>query len=216
MKQYSSFLRAYLSFQNFRYRLQNRRYLYLNADNPHLLIHCPKSGGTSISRALGLVGPGHFSLLEQLKSRPFPPRHIVMCLRDPLDRMISTYKYAQKPLHRRMHASLHLVGRYASFDDFVASPTFDEFVRHHYFFRPIAEMALGIKDVEIPVIYLDFRNIVLEAQSKLGIDLGIFNTSPDVSSTRASYNEDTLRKIVRIYSEDYEFIDHALNQSSPK
>ena len=127
-------------------------------DEPFFL-HIPKSGGTSIAGALKRHEPGHFTYLSLLRRFPEIEQKqlFYLILRDPEERMISTYKYVNR-LHQSFGTSTLPHAYYArDVDSFIRQYLAKIDISAHYFLRPVSEVVRALPLKKLVVI--NFRGI---------------------------------------------------------
>jgi len=101
-----------------------------------IFVHVPKAAGTSISQTLYGGSAWHYSaaelrLINPLKFGRYPK---VSFVRNPFDRLRSTFAYAPDDSHRFRYSSLTFLLRYATYQDFLSEGLCEELIRTHYFF----------------------------------------------------------------------------------
>lgn len=186
------------------YRFRSRRFIRANASSDILYVHCPKSAGQSIAALLEIEGPGHFTLSEQINfsGRKSLPKIVVMSVRDPVDRMISTFKYSRKQQHKKFTSPLYFMKKFEQLEDFVRSPIFPICVKHHYFFKSQAKMGDGIFSLSksIKLEFVRFYCIEEDVRRLIGKPMPHKNSSSNFIS-KAKYS--LTKKAVEILEEEY-------------
>lgn len=131
-----------------------------------IYIHIPKAAGNSICRAIYGEDPQHFSAkeLKIINNRKFELYPKVAFVRNPLERVISTYQYSKKHILSQPGTSISFMKNYSSFDDFVEHGLTASLVTEHYFFWS-QDRYLG-KDIDyvgkFESITSDFNNLTRE------------------------------------------------------
>lgn len=125
------------SYYVFKWREAPRRWI----DSPFFFIHVPKAAGTSVCAALDMPKSGHVLFDEMARdvSHVLASKPCMMIVREPVDRLISTYYYSRRL--RRAGVS-NLVERIAAFDSleaFLLGVSSSENLRKHYFLRPAVQ-----------------------------------------------------------------------------
>lgn len=207
----SYFFKTFCIFHSITYKVRSRRFLRANSLSKTLYVHTPKSAGQSIAATLGVVGPGHFSLKEQLEylNRNNSVELVVMSVRDPVDRMTSTFNYSRKTVHKKITSPLYFMNKFQSLEDFVCSPIFLICIKHHYFFKPQSIMGEGIfsLDKSIRVDFIRFHCIDRDISRVCGLLPPRINVSPSTKDTNGRLWTDGTEKIVRVaYREDEDFL----------
>jgi hypothetical protein len=131
---------------NFRHRRNNRQGLEFWLDDDPFMFHIPKTGGTSIARALGRPEPGHQTYKNLIKSYPNVEgkNNFFFVWRDPVERIASTYRYVLD-LHRKFGSSnLPQVFYSKDINDFVQNHLTKIDIERHYFLRPASVITNGV------------------------------------------------------------------------
>lgn len=143
----------------FRYKTLNQPDSWL--DFPLYFIHIPKTAGTSICSALQMRDPGHllFKEMRRATARKFSQKRCFMVVRDPLERLVSTYNYATDAW---IEGRRHLVGFIGSFNSgeeflsrFISTPKLHQL----YFLRPAFQFYQDALDHGAHVDILRFEDI---------------------------------------------------------
>jgi hypothetical protein len=192
----------------------NRRNVVDWLDGPFLLVHIPKSAGTSIAQALGKSDPGHALLSDypegirrQLQGRP-----AFAVWRDPVDRLVSTFKYAHQMRSEGTPTSLAFVSRFKNLDDFVQyCHSRWNTLRHHYFLRPGCEFVSAARATGCSVTIARLSSLDDDFSSFMA---GIGAACPTLPHARAAKvnssivaepSEQARTLIRRMYAQDYDF-----------
>lgn len=180
-----------------------------------IFVHIPKAAGTSISEALGIVDPGHYCLKEY-KSKlgeDFDGFYKFAVVRDPWDRVASSFFYAQRHVAKYPYSSVAFVAEYANFSDFVKCWISKGNIEKHYFFKTcydyvVVEGQVAVDDVvKFEALHEDF--ICVAESLSISSDLPHKNSN-GLKDYRELYDEE-MRNIVAIaYADDlkafgYEF-----------
>lgn len=199
----------------YRYRNVERPYAWLTL--PFYFIHIPKAAGTSICSSLHMPDPGHLLFKEMKKktARELAQKRCFMVIRDPLERLVSTYNYATDAWVDRRR---HLVGFIGSFncgEDFLKHIISNPKFRQLYFLRPASLVYQDALDYGARVDILRFENIehVFPAyMNSLGFppaDLAREKVSRSRSFKREQVSPEIYDKIYEIFSEDQVLRRHA-------
>jgi len=199
------FLYAYCYLYNAKYYLKyaKNKNSALNSKKSYL-IHVPKAAGTSVCSALEVVDPGHFVLTDTEAENCTSP---LIVYRDPVDRIVSTFKYAKNDNHAKINSPLWLVNRFDSVEKFVCSNAFSVFAKKHYFFRHqhlmISKKAIEFSNCKV----IRFSHVGKDFYEIYGIRLGNKNVSMGGRESTSDVGELLANKIKNIYSKDYEFFE---------
>lgn len=101
-------------------------------------IHIPKTAGSSVSKSMQMPDPGHLLFEEMSKETAarLSQKPCFMIIRDPLDRLISTYNYAVDAYNLRKRHPLSFIGKYKNGTEFIDAVIHDEKFQKLYFTRP--------------------------------------------------------------------------------
>ncbi len=194
-------------------RYRRRSELWINA--PFYLIHIPKSGGKSISAAVNLDDPGHIlmedlpqSLQKQLAHKP-----CLAVVREPVARLISTFKYAHRNYKRKSSATgLASVASYYDINDFIENQVNPDFVNKHYFFMPASRYINSAMRCGAKVDIIDFADFeceverYLKAAGFLSISLGQENVSFETPDLNISLSPESKNYLEYIYNADLDLL----------
>lgn len=142
-----------------RYRKIEKPNAWLNF--PVYFIHIPKAAGTSICSTLRMPDPGHllFKEMKNTTARELAKKRCFMIVRDPLERLVSTYNYAADAWVDKRR---HLIGFIGSFNcgedflrHFISYPKF----RQLYFLRSASLVYQDALDHGAHVDILRFEDI---------------------------------------------------------
>ena len=175
-----------------------------------IYIHVPKAAGNSICRAIFGEDPHHFSAkeLKIINSKKYNNYSKAAFIRDPLERLISTYQYSISHVREQPDSSISFMSEFSSFDDFVQRGLTRYLVKKHYFFWT------QDKYIERNIDFIG-RFECIENDFKRMID--IFNIQADLYHGNKSIpivnpldiKEKNLHKIYNIYNVDYERFEYA-------
>ena len=114
-----------------------------------VFVHVPKTGGTSVARALyGTAGGGHRTVRDyraELGDAFVDRAFVFAVVRDPVERLASAFRYLQAGGGNRLDAAFRdrVLGPYPELDAFVRGWLRPETVREQVHFRPQAEFVVG-------------------------------------------------------------------------
>jgi len=190
---------------NFRHRRNNRQGLEFWLDDDPFMFHIPKTGGTSIARALGRPEPGHQTYKNLIKSYPNLEfkNNFFFVWRDPVERIVSTYRYILD-LHRRFGSSNLPQVFYANdINDFVENYLTKISINRHYFLRPASVITEGIDKEKLWAV--NFQN-VSESYCKflrsMGVEAPALPHENISSDSNTSLTQDSINIIKSLYSDD--------------
>jgi hypothetical protein len=129
------------------YYFRNKYRLKSWAKNKYQFIHVPKCAGTSIAKSLELPDPGHFTY-KQMKNYGVTSEEFLnfAVVRNPLDRIVSTFKYAKEAQSKNGENPLSWIARYNDVDDFILNGLNERDVRNNYFLMPSQKYIEGCPD----------------------------------------------------------------------
>lgn len=134
---------------------------------PFFFLHVPKSAGTSVVRSLGLKDPGHLLVNEYSKStrKILRRKTALLVIRDPFERLLSTYRYAKKMREKSGVGYLCDIEKFDSFDNWVKARLGKNYIRKHYFLRPASYYIKSAKDndMEVYVVCMEYLQESLES-----------------------------------------------------
>jgi len=197
------FRMAPASLVTWRHERRNAAALLPLLSSDPLFIHVPKSGGQSVAKALGQPEAGHFTFARMREIDPTVTQRAVYfsVLRDPRDRLLSTYWYIRR-LHRD-HGTTTLPQVHSSrdADDFVVRQLPRINVDNHYFLRPASLTLDGIPAERLYLVNFDnlASNFSTFAHEVLGREL----TMPHVNSSARLDPEPLSTRSERVVEEIY-------------
>lgn len=194
------------------YQFRNKYRVGAWLDKEYQFIHVPKCAGTSIAMALDLPDPGHFTF-EQLKALGVTTGDAVnfAVVRNPVDRIVSTFKYARKAQEKNGPNPLSWIARFDDFDDFVCRGLRESDVENNYFFWSSCKYIEGcpcgsLKIIDFEKVDEGFRDIVRT------IGLGDIALPKENVSKKdvVPVSRKTKDKIMSLYRDDYSFFPERL------
>lgn len=128
-------------------RVEYLRYPEMNKKNAYLpifersksiFIHIPKTAGTSVSEALYGEQPWHhpIKLYHELDAKKCHDYFSFAFVRNPWDRLYSTYNYAKKISHPIYRGPLSDIASYQTFEQFVMEWCCQQNFAEHHFLQP--------------------------------------------------------------------------------
>lgn len=140
-----------------RHRRNNRVAILKWVGAPYFLIHIPKSGGQTIAQAVGMKSGGHHlycDLPDGVVETVFDRPHVAI-VRDPLERIQSTFRYAHMLKERFGTTTLATMTRYTSLSAYVKTALHKEDVNRHYFLRPAWRFLEGVPTQNLYLVNFD-------------------------------------------------------------
>ncbi|WP_336175055.1 sulfotransferase family 2 domain-containing protein [Alloalcanivorax xenomutans] len=178
--------------------------------NKSIYIHIPKCAGTSVSKHLYGEDPWHFNWKELrfINKEKFDSYFKFAVVRDPWDRIASTYFYGIKHAKENPRTKIAFLLDYQNFKDFVKNGICKNMVDRHYFFWGSCKY-IGEGGVDV----IKFENIDKEIKgvfSKIGIGgkLPSENINKNKINYKDEYDLDMKKKIACLYRDDIERFDY--------
>lgn len=175
-----------------------------------IFIHIPKTAGTSVNFSLGMPDIGHLTFLELNNIDPCSfnsEKKYFSILRDPVQRIISTFKYVHLQKFRNGgYTSLIRVADHKTLSSFVDNFLTKEVVGKHYFFR---QTATFLKGAPVNNTYVINYNNIVEGIGNFSrivgceIDLPVKNSSSKYHGLDLDIEERHAEKIRHLYRCDY-------------
>ena len=204
-----------LNFVNFLHiqRTQNNISNWQQA--PFYFFHIPKCAGKSICSAVGLKDPGHTTIedLPKTTAKWILKKPILTVWRDPLDRLVSTFKYAHKHRINQTPTAITFISEFEDVNSFVDFLWTNQHYRKHYFLRPASEYILPLISLDADITVLDFNEINGNVRKYLNTHgLNIENIPFINQSKKIQYSKninftpskETKEKIGQLYYTDYQ------------
>lgn len=177
-----------------------------------IFIHIPKTGGTSLGRALFQSGrTGHFEWFLYRFEEPekFERYFKFAFVRHPLDRFLSAYNYLILGGKNSVDAALgEDILRYGDINQFIETGFFDaHFCKQDHFIKQVEFIC--DRNCEIMVDFVGrFENLERDSKKiaeRLGVDcvLDVVNATKVKSANRNSISFRNLERLQRYYKADY-------------
>ena len=193
------------------YRLhifQHKKGVECWAKEPVIFLHVPKTAGTSINQAFGLCDIGHvpykYLISKDVGFFDQNKKYFVV-YRNPVDRLVSTYKYAKKKKPNDGPSVLFWVRGCETFKDFIAIVYEKKLYEKHYFFWSTSKFIEGLQSVAV----LPFDNLNSAFHDYVG-EGGIKLPHSNVSSGEKisiDVDDKTVLMIMEMYEDDYRLGD---------
>ncbi|WP_417507883.1 sulfotransferase family 2 domain-containing protein [Marinomonas gallaica] len=174
-----------------------------------IYIHIPKAAGTSICHALFGDDPWHYNAdeLKLINAKKFNSYKKVAFVRDPLDRIVSTYLYSKKHISENPGTSISFMKNIADIDDFIENFLDENLVNGHYFFwRQSSYLNCEMDFIgKFENIKEDFNNMC----SYLGVDINLQHKNKSIQKDNTiEIKKENIEKIYSLYSDDYEMFGY--------
>ena len=176
-----------------------------------IFIHIPKSAGTSISHSLYGKDPWHHTALAYQLANPdkFNKYFTFGFIRNPFDRLLSTYLYSFIQVKNNPSTSVRFVTLYDTFSSFIFNWVNKDNINNHYFFYPQTKYITD-KRGKIIVDYIGRFESIEEDFIFICKKLGVENTLRTMNNTdhghyRNYYDRNTRKIVENVYSDDFEY-----------
>lgn len=178
--------------------------------NKIIYIHVPKVAGTSICEAVFGEDPWHYSAseLKLINRSKFNSYSKVVFVRNPIDRLISTYLYSKKHIKDNPNTSIKFMESCTSFDDFVENYLDKKLVNQHYFFWTQSKYAGEGVDFVGKFENLDSDFKLFCEKFELHTYLPHKNKSNELKS-KIKIKQCNFNKILELYQCDFERFEYA-------
>ncbi|MCC2618340.1 sulfotransferase family protein [Aestuariibacter halophilus] len=181
-----------------------------------VFIHIPKTAGTSVSQALYGGQPWHHTARSYYQADPerFRQFFSFAFVRNPWDRLLSTYHYACKISDPVYRGPLSSIAKCQNFEAFVMTWCNAERINEHYFLKPQFDY-LTLDDQQIGVDYVgrfetlnqSFAHICEQLSVKA--ELPSLNQSKGKTDFRESYTPAMVDKVASLYDRDIKSFHYA-------
>lgn len=172
-----------------------------------IFIHTPKAAGTSISRVLYGADPWHYSAqeLRWISPKKFDRYRKVSFVRNPFDRLVSTYFYALSWVKINPKTSIKFVADYSTFEEFIISGINAKLVENHYFFWSYSKYLGSTTKSNIDIEVGRFEDLEMDFK-RLFPNFGPLpkeNASPERMEFVDLYTDQMKEKVLRLYDDDF-------------
>jgi chondroitin 4-sulfotransferase 11 len=178
-----------------------------------IFIHIPKCAGTTISEALYGADPWHYTALHYKENAPrrFRRYFTFAIVRDPLDRLISTYHYSFEQTRRWPTTSVAFITRYLTLEEFILDWLTPEAAASHYFLKPQCEYLFDCDDnllVDYIGYFCDLPTVLPFLADRVGYK-GRFEPKNVGLRRKADTHigSEARERVRRVYDRDYRLLD---------
>lgn len=185
-----------------------------------IFIHIPKAAGTSIAVALYGEDPWHYDIRyyrDHFKVK-FDKYTKFAFIRNPFDRLFSSYRYSFIQHKRHSTTSVAFVTKYNTFEDFVLNWVSVENIKNHYFFKPQVDYLCD----ENGRLIIDFVGRFETLYEDYKIISNILSSSKELIKSNSSgeeliyknfYSCNMIEIVNSVYYDDLELFNYKFNQS---
>lgn len=179
-----------------------------------ILIHTPKTAGTSLSKVLYGSDPWHYSStnLRFISPTKFRAYRKVAFVRNPFSRLLSTYNYALYWVNQNPNSSIKFVTAFPNFEDFVMNGLSESIVRNHYFFWTYWKYLSLDDELAMDEVgrFEHFESEVKRIFPEIETEIPRINVGKGSKDYRNAYSQAMIQKVTSLYKEDlkqfnYEF-----------
>jgi len=177
-------------------------------DGPVALLHVPKTAGTSVGFALGLKDPGHVTLQElkglQGSDASLSLMPVMVVFRDPLDRLVSTLKYAYETYRKKGFSSIQSL--YKEVEPGVLEPRYSpRYYQSHFFTRSFSDFLEGGRGCNVWIVNFNYISVGFERFcEKAGLDVTVL---PELNASKVDvkvrFPSGFKEEFLRVYEEDF-------------
>lgn len=169
-------------------------------------IHIPKCAGTSIVKSLGVIDPGHYTYSDLVKMKVVRgDEPVIVVVRDPVDRIISTYNYAKKAQKKNGPNPLSWIAKYHTLNDFVLKGLNERNVKNNYFLMPCYSYIEGCNKDNINLINFDnLQPEFEEMANNLGLQYKPLTKENSSERKKEPMSQEVIAKLRKLYFSDYE------------
>jgi len=169
-----------------------------------IYIHIPKVAGTSICEAIYGVDTWHFSATElnSINRRKFELYKKIAFVRNPLDRLLSTYRYSKIQILKKPNTSISFMKDANSFDHFLEKYLSVALVKKHYFFWSQTKY-LNCK-MDFIGKFENMEEEFIKMCEYLDMDLKLEHKNKSVNCDKIiEVKQSNLNKVIDLYRQDY-------------
>ena len=171
-----------------------------------IFIHIPRAAGTSLSHAIYNRDPWHhlISIYRDYNPKKFSIYFKFAFIRNPFDRLLSTYLYSFIQKQRLPSTSVAFVTEFKTFEDFVINWINDHNISSHYFFYPQTQY-ISDSDGRFIIDFLGRFETLIDDYQFVKNRLLITVDLPQMNTTRhTNYRDHYSKKMQQIVEDVYE------------
>lgn len=177
-----------------------------------IFIHIPKNAGTSVAKALYGCSPWHWTAADLFKisKKRYQGHFKFAIVRNPLDRLFSTFCYAPRDVEKFAKSPLRWVLHYPDFESFVMDGLTKEIADRHYFIGSqlnYLRLPNGVIDHDIMIGKFEemnaFLNEIVQRLPRLA-GVGMENVSPKLQPLQKAYTTEMIDHVRELYAHDIE------------
>ncbi|ANO34933.1 hypothetical protein A6E01_17265 [Vibrio breoganii] len=179
--------------------------------NRSIFIHVPKTAGTSICHSLygNISWPWHFNARQcrLIDKKAFDSYLKFTFVRDPFERLVSTYNYAQTHAKNNPNSSINFILSYNNFDEFVLDWVNKKNINTHYFFNTQLSYITDEKGIIIIDKVFRFESInhdfkLLSEMVDIKSELKERNISKHTIAKK--FTQEAIDRVYEVYLDDYD------------
>lgn len=190
------------------YRRKQKGWIKAFSQTNSLFSHVPKTAGTSISYGLYGEDPWHYKLEDYsyISRTTFRKLFKFAFVRNPYDRLVSTYRYSFKHVQSHPNTSVRFITQYPTFEDFIFNWVKKVDVSSHYFLAPqYSFIKSPYDDIEIDFIgkFESLDKGYQKVTEKIGKDNSLPFTNKSESKSNICYTEESAKIVYEAYQKDF-------------
>ena len=188
-----------------------------------IFVHIPRTGGTSVSKALfGNLSGSHISIAEYrsiFDNGEFEDYFKFSFVRNPWDRLVSTYQYlraggAQVNHDLKMQSKIQ---PYEDFGDFVRSWLLPSALEDGIHFLP-QQTFISLDDENVPLDYIAHFETLHDDFYYIAGKLGLSASLPHLNASKRTqykdyYDQETIEIVAELYRKDIELLGYDFDNS---
>lgn len=181
-----------------------------------IFIHIPKCAGTSINHTLYGHSTWHWTAAELrfINKKKFNRYFKFSVVRNPYDRLYSTYLYASVDAAKFIRSPLQFMTKFNTFESFVINGLSEQLVNQHYFLANQTEYLTNngeaIKDITIGR-FEELNDFLVQLNDKIPALANIkkLNQSSNRQPLIEVYTHQMIEKVSQLYRSDIETFNYS-------